>query len=127
MSSFTDSFDHLGGNSPAGLTQPFEGGYNESQHFDSFSNFAESDDSAADSSPPPIYVSGGGFALIQRDFHQKLIEGRWMVTIVRQMDQFCHLHQRCKRRVTLSGNRGSEVTATINFATLMCLPHSFPF
>lgn len=59
-----ESFDHLGVDSPAGSTQPFEDGYDDSQPFDSFSNFAESEsmkDSAADGSPTPIYVSGGGF------------------------------------------------------------------
>ncbi|KAL3521199.1 hypothetical protein ACH5RR_019348 [Cinchona calisaya] len=89
-SSFTDSFNQGGGgggggggdDSPAGSSRPFDDGYLgydprlQSQRFDSFSNFAESEsvkDSAADDSPvlisqtmtdspspPPIYVSGGG-------------------------------------------------------------------
>ncbi|KAI3458538.1 hypothetical protein Pfo_015201 [Paulownia fortunei] len=54
-SSFADSFDQFGGDSPAaGETNSFDDGY---LGPDSFSNF----DSTAADSPPPIYVSGGEF------------------------------------------------------------------
>lgn len=54
-SSFADSFDQLGGDSPAAPeTHSFDEGY---LGPDSFSNF----DSTAADSPPPIYVSGGEF------------------------------------------------------------------
>lgn len=89
-SSFTDSLDHIGGDSPADSTQIFEDGYTgyDSQRFDSFSNFADSEsikDSAADGSPlfnsqpmpdspspPPIYVSGGEFASDPADFSSRV-------------------------------------------------------
>lgn len=79
-SSFTDSFDQQGGDSPAASSRPFDDGYSgydprlPSQRFDSFSNFSEteqvkdsdspvftSQSTPESPSPPPIYVSSGGF------------------------------------------------------------------
>ncbi|CAK9173569.1 unnamed protein product [Ilex paraguariensis] len=90
-SSVTDSFDQLGGDSLAGTTRPFDDGYLgydprlPSQRFDSFSNFADSEsvkDSVVDDSPiftsqsipdtpspPPVYVSGGGFGSDPPEFY----------------------------------------------------------
>ncbi|KAL0452743.1 UNVERIFIED_CONTAM: Clathrin light chain 2 [Sesamum latifolium] len=61
-SSFADSFDNYGGDSPAAeSTHPFDDGYLAP---DSFSNF----ESTAADSPPPVYVSTGAFSSDPADY-----------------------------------------------------------
>lgn len=71
-SSFTDSFDQLGADSPsADFTDSFDDGYLVSdpyQQLDSFSNVTESEPAADPSSPPSIYVSTGAFSSDPLDF-----------------------------------------------------------
>ncbi|KAL2526543.1 Clathrin light chain 2 [Abeliophyllum distichum] len=74
-SSFIDSFDQLGGESPsADFTQSFDDAYlgsDQSQRLDSFSNVTELEPAADDSSPPPIYVSTGAFSSDPQDLSQE--------------------------------------------------------
>ncbi|KAL2248903.1 UNVERIFIED_CONTAM: Clathrin light chain 2 [Sesamum indicum] len=61
-SSFADSFDNYGGDSPAAeSTHPFDDAYLAP---DSFSNF----ESTAADSPPPVYVSTGAFSSDPADY-----------------------------------------------------------